>query len=176
MAVLIIALMVLLSSMTFTGEANAKKGKKKMIYYPHIKELVDETLQEMKLHSPEASDLVLETFAQESGLGTALKQYGNGPAKGIGQCERGTFNWLKDEYKERLEVLGMSEVKFEDLRWNIKAAIVFCRLRYFFDPNPIPKSRPERALYWKRIYNTSAGKGTPQEFLKNCKRCIDKQK
>ncbi|MBJ3579628.1 hypothetical protein JGC46_23410, partial [Salmonella enterica subsp. enterica serovar Derby] len=37
-------------------------------------------------------------------------------------------------------------------------------------PESIPATRVERASYWKKYYNTSAGKGTPQDYINKCQR------
>ena len=47
-----------------------------------------------------------------------------------------------------------------------RAACMFARLHYIWEPSPVPTTVGEHAAYWKKYYNTSAGKGTPQEYVR----------
>jgi hypothetical protein len=78
--------------------------------------------------------------------------------------ERATFNWLKSVYGVRFNVDGFN---FEDIEWNLKAAIVMSRLRYHVVPEPLPPSDDIIRLgeYWKKYYNTVYGAGTVQKFV-----------
>lgn len=144
------------------------------LYLPHIKSLVEKTLKDFdeKLYSKSAVNLILGTIAQESRFGTYLYQLGGGPAIGIIQMEQETFNWIKNLYLRKYPEL--LRIHFEDLAWNLKAAIIFCRLRY----RPIPARLPDfddlegLAKYWKQYYNTISGKGTVQEFINNYKKYV----
>ena len=51
---------------------------------------------------------------------------------------------------------------------NIALQSAFCRMKYRQDPNPLPKTTSIKAQadYWKRVYNTELGKGTPEHFIK----------
>ena len=51
--------------------------------------------------------------------------------------------------------------------------IMFAREHYRRVPKPIPSTVEEQADYWKRYYNSFAGKGTIEEYLQNWERyCI----
>ena len=50
---------------------------------------------------------------------------------------------------------------------NDNIGVLFSRLHYFRVPDAIPESITDQADYWKRWYNTSAGKGTTAEYQKN---------
>ncbi len=55
---------------------------------------------------------------------------------------------------------------------NDKIGVAFCRLYYFRIPQPIPHTLEEQACYWKAWYNTAAGAGTPEQYLRNwCRYC-----
>ena len=58
--------------------------------------IIRPTLQKINLWSEAAENLLLGTAAQESLLGTYLKQNGNGPALGIYQMEPNTHKdiWI----------------------------------------------------------------------------------
>lgn len=144
-----------------------------MLNKTQLKELVDSTLKDYDLYSPEASMLVYGTIIQESKRGTYLKQrvknfdY-NKHALGIPQIEKKTFLWLQKVYVGKYPELA--KVKFKDLEYNLRYAILFCRLRYRIDPNPIPKTLEAQAEYWKRVYNSYKGKGKPEQYIKNYKK------
>ena len=136
------------------------------MYKEHLKELIENALKEYGLYSENAVNLLLGTAAQESKFGFYLRQLGGGPARGIFQMEEPTFDWLKGKYGERY---GLEDVEFKDLVWNLKAAAVFCRLRYLVDSLPLPDLNDIQGMarYWKRVYNTHKGKGTAAEFILN---------
>jgi len=54
-------------------------------------------------------------------------------------------------------------------------AVLFARLHYLFrTKDPVPESVDDQAAYWKRIYNTVAGAGTVEQYLRNWRRrCVD---
>ena len=119
------------------------------------------------LWSEAAEELLLLTAAKESKLGYYLKQLGDGPGLGLWQVEAETFNWLRD---------GVSFIGFKnplkgrhesELIYDLRLGAVTARLRYFVDPNPLPAADDVESLakYWKRVYNTSAGKGKWEEAV-----------
>jgi len=48
-----------------------------------------------------------------------------------------------------------------------RAACLFARLHYLWEPTPVPATVDEQAAYWKQYYNTVAGKGTPIEYVRS---------
>lgn len=46
-------------------------------------------------------------------------------------------------------------------------AIVMCRLHYFHKRPPIPESLQGQAEYYKIYYNTLAGKGSPEKYIRD---------
>jgi hypothetical protein len=135
-----------------------------------FRDLVVRTLTEMGIPSRSATELLLGTCAQESQMGTYLRQI-NMPlgAGGLGcmQMERTTFEWLWQKYYQRFPVL--IGIEFEQLEYDLRASIIMARLRYMADPKPLPMATDMvgLAMAWKRVYNTEAGKGTTAEFISN---------
>ena len=138
---------------------------------PQLRDLVTATLKEANLHSPEAVKLLLGTCAVESEFGTYIKQRG-GPALSPWQIEEPTFNWLKERYKKYHPYI---DKEFEALEWDLKLAILMCRLRYLVVPDPIPKTLAEQAVYWKKYYNTFQGAGTPMAYVAAYRKHIAKE-
>lgn len=46
-----------------------------------------------------------------------------------------------------------------------RLAVTLARIHYLRDPDPIPLTIDAQAVYWKRLYNTHAGKGTPDQYI-----------
>jgi hypothetical protein len=134
-----------------------------------LKDLVQRTLKEIELWSPEAEQLILGTIAHESRNGWYIKQI-KGPALGICQMEPATFRdhkkWLVNSNVPlllKLEQIG--EMKAENLEWNLKLSIAMCRIHYLRKPGFIPTTVTGQAEYWKKWYNTRLGKGTIAQYL-----------
>ncbi len=119
-----------------------------------------------------AENLVLGVFAQESGMGSYLRQMGNGPALGFGQMEPKTYQWLHDKFIPRIGELH--KYVFPMLEWDIDHMILMTRLffRAFPDPLPAEHDIAGMAELWKRRYNTIHGKGTEAQFIDNYKRFV----
>lgn len=132
-----------------------------------FRSLVRRTLQAESLWSKSAENLVLGTIAQESKFGTYLRQLGNGPARGIAQCEKVTFEDLKERYGSKFSWLAGRE--FEELEWDLRLAILVCRLKYLSIPRPLPPfdNLTWLANYWKKWYNTYLGAGKVKEFVES---------
>lgn len=145
-----------------------------------LKELIVETLNEINMYSESAVNLLMGTAAQESHLGTYIKQI-KGPAKGVFQMEPLTCmdiyeNYLIYQPQLLHYILENIAIKFSpnELVWNIKFSIIMCRLHYMRVPKKLPGSDNihEMGCYWKKYYNTNLGKGTIEEFKRNYKRFI----
>ncbi|WP_286992578.1 hypothetical protein [Shewanella sp.] len=123
-----------------------------------------------------AVDLLIETAAAETLLGSYRDLTTYAAGTGVTQVDEGTFDWLKSKYKKHrladalYQAFGiyLGKVSYVELETSPLLSFIFCRLRYFAVKSPIPETREGRALYWKRHYNTSAGKGTPEEYLVRC--------
>jgi hypothetical protein len=105
--------------------------------------------------------------AQESGLGTFVRQKGGGPALGIFQMERPTFEWVHKKSIPKYPELA--RIGFVELEWNIDSAAIMCRHRLRIDQYPLPAfdDVPGQAAYWKRVWNTYAGAGTVEQYIVN---------
>lgn len=142
------------------------------LYVPQFKHLIEKTLHDLdpELASPVAVKLLLGTAAQESHLGTYIRQL-TGPAIGVFQMEPATFSWLQTKYGEKYPIiLGRGAPEME---WDLKLAIIMARLRYRAHLDPLPSDAiADVADYWKKVYNTKYGKGTPEEFIENYERFV----
>lgn len=128
-----------------------------------FKDLIERVLKDNDLYSSEATDLLLGTAAVESAFGTYLRQL-KGPALGVFQMEPATFNWLQGVFEDHYVYIS---TKFpSDMEYDLKLAILMARLRYRVDRQAIPKTLMGQAEYWKRVYNTPLGAGTPEKYLK----------
>lgn len=135
------------------------------------------TLHHIGLWSEAAERLLLGTALVESGL-LYLVQHGGGPALGVYQIEPPTHDWLILEWlanRSRTDlaatVLGLRAVyppPHRQLVTNLAYATAVARLRYRVDPAPLPSAENiwGLAAYWKRVYNTAAGKGDPADFVR----------
>ena len=156
-----------------------------MIKTKQLKDLIVECLVELEKAIPaivcnkSAVNLLLGTAAQESLLGTYIRQVG-GPALGIYQMEPATHmdlwaNWIN--YREFV-YRGLMKLgpEFERptnnrLVYDLRYATVMARLHYYRRPEPLPEGDDVHglALYWKDHYNTSLGAGSVHEFEQNYK-------
>jgi hypothetical protein len=139
-----------------------------------FKSLIERTLFEINLYSPAATNLLLGTAAQESRFGTYLKQI-RGPAIGAFQVEPNTFNDLRAKYKDpRLYLRELVRYSAADMEWNLRLAIIMCRLKYRSIMKPLPDADdlPGLAGYWKKYYNTPLGAGTEAEFIENYRKYV----
>jgi len=145
----------------------------------HLREyVIKPTLEYIGLYSLAAENLLLGTAAQESKLGTYLHQREAGPALGIYQMEPATHrdiwdNWLahRPELAGRVKQLiaPWPSPFSQQLVTNLSYATAMCRLHYRRVHDPLPPEDDIEALadYWKRHYNTSAGKGTVEQYLRS---------
>ena len=128
--------------------------------------------------SASAINLLMGTCAQESHMGTYIRQLRNGPARGIFQMEPATYFDIVNRYLVNkptvvnaiLRVFGFVELPAADeMTWNLKYAALMCRIKYYMIPEALPDAADVRGMaeYWKKYYNTVNGKGTVEEFMKN---------
>ena len=124
-----------------------------------------------------AVDMLLETAAAETGLGS-VPDPTQGAGMGLTQFDRLPFDDIKrrsmgqrDKILDELKI-DISLVEWEHLRYNQFLSLLFTRLLYRLRPEPIPVSREGRAVYWKQFYNTEAGAGTVEHYMKMCARFL----
>ncbi len=136
------------------------------------------TLVSLGLYSKEACELIIGTGLQESGF-TQIQQEGKGPALGFFQCEPETYHSiLRTVFLDHaslkniiLASLGCEMMPEPNaLLWNLKLAVIICRLHYHRIQAPIPTDLSGQADYYKKYYNTNLGKGTATEYIYNYQR------
>lgn len=118
-------------------------------------------------HHQVAINMLLETAAAETHLGQYQDPTPNGAGHGLTQIDAIA---LKDvqartraRHKQKIQNafgLCLDELTLADLQSNPLAALVVTRCFYLLIADPIPPYLHQRAHYWKRHYNTAAGKGT----------------
>ena len=125
-----------------------------------------------------AMELVMGTAAQESGL-RHIDQLtpGPGPAYGLWQMEGATHEDLWASFinprpalrEKLLMMVAPWPSRVEQLRSNLLYGAAMCRVHYRRAPEAIPPADNIEALgqLWKLRYNTSAGKGTVQQFVQS---------
>lgn len=133
------------------------------------------TLRRLKLHSDAAEALLLGTAITESGL-EALVQRGGGPALGVYQVEPATHDDIWRSFlayrpplaaRVAMLVAGLRPSRAQ-LVWNLAYATAMARLVYLRRPPPLPPADDIAGLaaYWKAHFNTVAGKGVPEDFMR----------
>lgn len=121
-------------------------------------------------------DLLRETAWAESFHGTYprmdLNKFDIGPfqinATGLaGTKDVASHPGLKKKYESILAATGIdwNTVGHQDMTNALHGAIA-ARLTYGNKSAPIPATKPGRAAYWKKYYNSSLGKGTAAAYLK----------
>ncbi|CDL63581.1 hypothetical protein [Klebsiella pneumoniae IS39] len=103
--------------------------------------------------------LCVETAAAETLLGDYKDPTPTSAGTGLTQVDLGTFEWLRDKYKNSryapvlLNQFGidLSRTVYEELRTSPLMAMLFCRLRYLTVSESIPATREARAATGKNI-------------------------
>ena len=132
--------------------------------------------------------MLLGTAAAESGM-RHRKQIGGGPARGLWQMEPLTAwdifeNYLKYRPRMFLRLTALwfnvplaspfvpdEEVLAEHLMFDDPLACALARIKYLRDPHAIPEEVESQARYWKRVYNTDKGAGTPEHYMEMWEAC-----
>lgn len=111
--------------------------------------------------------LLCETAAAETGYGTYADPTPNGAGRGLYQCDEIAFKYIQARVRQAdVSALktafdfDLRKVEWNDLNLSPLLATVFARLHYKLRPEAIPLTLASRAEFWKKFYNTSAGKGT----------------
>jgi len=152
-----------------------------------IENVIRPALKDISLWSKEAEQLLAGTCAQESQMGTYLRQI-EGPAKGIVQMEPATHNDIWVNYLKYRPDLGdlilktcyiplVPEGVIPDsnlLIYNLKYAICMARIKYCRCKEALPKYDDTygQAAYWKNNYNSASGKGDTAAYVNNYARFV----
>lgn len=144
--------------------------------------VVRPALEHIGLWSRDAEELVLATAAQESGL-QYLHQLGSGPACGLWQMEPATMHDIVSRFllaRPKLQravhaLLADVGTLTEQLHWNLAFGAALCRVRYLYDPRPLPAATDVLAMgqCWRRVYN-AGGRGTVEAFVESYRRLIER--
>lgn len=127
-----------------------------------------------------AAALLLETAAAETQMGTFPDRT---ERDGFGLCQNDRIGILDIQKRARdrdVEAVrrafgyNIRTVQPEALNDDPLLSFIFCRLHYKLRPEIIPASFAGRATYWKWFYNTKAGKGTPEHYMKSAERHLYK--
>jgi hypothetical protein len=152
-----------------------------------LRQFIDEVLRPTLMalepelpHTMGGFSITIETVWHESDGLKYIAQLNDGPAKGLGQCEYPTFNWLTREYLPIFKPALWSKfgaispnwpaIGFDELTWNLRLAVALVRCRYLPDPSPIPSTLEERAVYYSRVYQTSNDPVKTQQYINNARR------
>jgi hypothetical protein len=150
----------------------------------YVKDVIDliirPALSGISLGGEAAVQLLAGTCAQESGMGSNLKQV-SGPALGLFQIEPATHadihnNYLRfhsDLASKIYSVCGMAWQNIGTIPWdellvyNLRYAACMARVKYYRTSAPLPALNDieGQANYWKTIYNTAGGAGETNDYL-----------
>lgn len=135
------------------------------------------TLLEIRLWSLAAERLLLATALHESDGLRYLRQLPDGPALGLYQMEPATHDdiwrtWLRFRPLVSARVAGLTAASplacppAGRLVADLDYATAMARLRYRRAPDALPDAEDLTAIaaYWKRHYNTAAGRGDVADF------------
>ncbi|QPG06541.1 hypothetical protein IT774_05045 [Salinimonas marina] len=128
-----------------------------------------------------AHHLVIETACAESQLGTYMDTTPNngfglhqldriGIRDTIERTRRKDYDTVRNCFGISLERITPDQVANDPL-----VSTILCRLKYKLVPEEIPADLLSRAVYWKRYYNTAAGKGTTEHYLASAERLLYQQ-
>ena len=122
-----------------------------------------------KNHS--AVDLLIETAGAETVRGT-FEDPTKFAGMGLTQFDKMPFQDVKDRTSKanKLKIFNtfgihLDHVVWEHLRYSPLLALIMTRLKYMLIPEHIPPDFEDRARYWKKHYNTIAGKGTEEHYI-----------
>ena len=134
------------------------------------------------------AQFLLAVAAQESQIGTNLRQISGGPALGPYQMEPNTHgdihvNFLsyRPEIRQNLFIASGMAVYHTDavppsqvMIYNLRYATLMARIHFLRQKEPLPPmNNPDvQARYWKTFYNTRSGKGDEAAFVQNWNRFV----
>lgn len=168
-------LIFLVISLVLVPSVGGSRSAKMSFDSKQFRELiVRPALEELNMWSRNAEELLMLTAAQESHLGTYLRQVGQeggySVARGVFQMEPETFNWLRSIPAYNGLLYGIADDMVHDLKLAAKAA----RLRYRVVPRGLPKHDDVVGLasYWKIWYNASPRGGSVEEAIGNYRKFV----
>jgi hypothetical protein len=119
---------------------------------------------------------VIETCQQETHLGLFRDRTDYGAGFGLSQIDKIGFDDVqirtrvhhKEALREKFDI-DINIIEHRELEHSPLLSIIVCRLHYKLKPEPFPADVEGRAHYWKKHYNSEAGKGTVEEYLENAR-------
>lgn len=138
-----------------------------MIHYPHFKQVLRTTLEQMAAYKPQAEMAITMAVAHESDKGKYWEQLGGGPALGIIQMEPFTHDsiWANADNIKYNAAKAKVVKDVEQLRYCMKYNIFMARSMFLMDKSPFPLTKEKMAIYLKEYYNTATGKAKPEDYL-----------
>lgn len=119
-----------------------------------------------------ANEFIYRIAKAETGAGTIKDTTINSAGNGLYQFDKLPFYDNVSRYTQRdidkcIKYLSIDPTKttWEELQTNILKGTIACRLHFKPYREEIPKDIVGQAKYWKRYYNTLAGKGSVKHFL-----------
>jgi len=162
-----------------------KKGTNNIVYnYNLIKKSIDVAT---KMLNPNkdigGQQFLLEIAMTESMLGTHPNTVRIGKNdRGPFQLNSVGFNETKNykahqsllKYYKNLKRFGVNWLKTSVEMTNTALfGAIASRMLLLIDTKPIPNDLKGRANYWKTEYNTDAGKGSEEDYIKRVKTCVN---
>ena len=126
-----------------------------------------------------AVDMMMETAAVETGLGSIPDRHETRLGVGVFQMDEIAFNDVQARTRnhnlERIKsTLGVDvrSVSHSQLAYSPMLAAIFCRLFYILIPEEFPNTLEARSSYWKEYYNTELGKGSQAHYQEMTKKYL----
>lgn len=123
-----------------------------------------------------ATTALLEICATETHMGQLPDRHPERLGVGVTQFDQIGLDDLqarvRGKDRARLkEFFGydLGTIVLADLAYDPVLALCCARLKYKLIADPIPVTIEGRAKYWKKWYNSAAGKGTVESYLEDCK-------
>lgn len=151
--------------------------------------IVKPALEILSMYDLRCEQLIMGTFAVESRLGSKLKQFPTGPAKGLGQMEDATHDdcWrsylryrppLADTLRSLAPPCFHSvdpevQVRAEALIGSLYYSAGMTRIRYRRVEEALPQANDwsGMAAYWEKHYNTPGNAPDERDFMRAITEC-----
>lgn len=138
-----------------------------------LRSLITQVLYDMEpavKFSNDAVEILMMIAAHESHLGTYSRQH-QGPARGVFQIEPVTERDIHNNYlsyhEERRDLLKTYTIDISDLEFNLAYQIVIARLHLTRNPDKLPNTPVDMAIYLKKYWNTFLGDATYIAYLED---------
>lgn len=144
-----------------------------------IVEMVRDVCESLSLQTKrQGTEMVIGTICAETGLGNTRDKFER-EGRGLTQFDEVRFNDVRKYICERrpelrtmiIERFGIDFAKIGFsliIDYSPIVSIILCRVSYMMVPEKLPNCGDvlSQAKYWKKYHNTSAGKGTPEHYMR----------